>query len=76
MDGFVPCGTTGESATLTHEEHRRIIKFVIEEVADRRPVVADCGSNSTQKSLELLQYAEEVGADGALVITLYYNKPI
>ncbi len=74
-EGFVPCGTTGESATLTHEEHRGVVKFVIEEVAGRRPVVAGCGSNSTQESLGLLRYAKEVGADGALIITPYYNKP-
>lgn len=74
-DGFVPCGTTGESATLSHEEHRQVVKFVIEEVAGRKPVVAGCGSNSTKEALELIQYARDAGADGALVITPYYNKP-
>lgn len=74
-DGFVPCGTTGESATLSHEEHRQVVRFVIEEVAGRKPVVAGCGSNATEESLGLLQYAKDAGADGALIITPYYNKP-
>lgn len=74
-DGFVPCGTTGESATLSHEEHRQVVKFVIEEVAGRSPVVAGCGSNSTKEALGLIQYAKDAGANGALVITPYYNKP-
>ncbi len=74
-DGIVPCGTTGESATLTHEEHREIIKLVVEAVAKRIPVIAGVGSNCTRESIEFAKYAELVGADGALSITPYYNKP-
>ena len=73
--GIVPCGTTGESATLSHEEHARVIKLVVE-VADKRvPVVAGTGSNSTAEAIRLTCEAQEVGADGALMISPYYNRP-
>lgn len=74
-DGIVPCGTTGESATLSFEEHKEIIKFVVEKVARRVPVIAGAGSNNTKESLELLEYTKKAGADGALIICPYYNKP-
>ncbi len=74
-DVILPCGTTGESATLTHEEHREVIKFVVEKVGKRRKVLAGTGSNSTEEALELSLFAQEVGADGVLLITPYYNKP-
>ena len=73
--GIVPCGTTGESATLSYEEHKRVVKIAVEQVKGRVPVLAGAGSNSTREALELITYAKEVGADGALVITPYYNKP-
>jgi len=75
IDGFVPCGTTGESATMTHEEHRQVVEFTIKHVAGRVPVIAGAGSNSTAESVELVKHAESVGADAALVICPYYNKP-
>ncbi|MDD4294476.1 MAG: 4-hydroxy-tetrahydrodipicolinate synthase [Candidatus Omnitrophica bacterium] len=74
-DAILVCGTTGESATLTHQEHRELIKLVINEVNGRVPVIAGCGSNSTQEAIGLVQYAKDTGADYALVITPYYNKP-
>lgn len=74
-DGILVCGTTGESATLTHQEHKRLIDIAVEEVAKRVPVVAGAGSNSTQEALDLTKYAQKAGADYALVITPYYNKP-
>ena len=73
--GIVPCGTTGESATLSYEEHKRVVKIAVEQVKGRVPVLAGAGSNSTREALELITYAKEVEADGALVITPYYNKP-
>ena len=73
--GIVPCGCTGEAATLTHEEQKKLIKFAIERIAGRVPVVAGTGSNNTAETLGLTQYAKDVGADGALMITPYYNKP-
>ncbi len=73
--GIVPCGTTGESATLSHEEHRQVIRIVVDQVKGRVPVIAGAGSNSTAESLSLVQYAKDVKADAALVITPYYNKP-
>ncbi len=75
IDGVVPCGTTGESATLSHEEHKKVIKVCIEQVKGRVPVIAGTGSNSTKEAIELTKFAKEVGADAALVITPYYNKP-
>jgi len=74
-DAVVPCGTTGESATLTHEEHDRVVEFVVEKVAGRIKVIAGAGSNSTLEALRLTRHAQDVGADAALVITPYYNKP-
>ncbi len=74
-DVIVPCGTTGESPTLTHQEHDRVVQYVVEKVAGRAKVIAGAGSNSTAEALQLTRHAEEVGADGALVITPYYNKP-
>jgi 4-hydroxy-tetrahydrodipicolinate synthase len=74
-NGIVPCGTTGESATLTHEEHRRVIEITVEQVNKRVPVVAGAGSNNTAEAVELTLYAKKVGADAALHITPYYNKP-
>ncbi len=75
IDGVVPCGTTGESATLSHEEHGRVIKICVEQAAGRVPVLAGAGSNNTREAVQLTKYARENGADGALLITPYYNKP-
>jgi 4-hydroxy-tetrahydrodipicolinate synthase len=74
-NGIVPCGTTGESATLTHEEHRRVVKLTVEVVKKRVPVIAGTGSNSTDEAISLTRHAKAAGADGALLITPYYNKP-
>jgi 4-hydroxy-tetrahydrodipicolinate synthase len=73
--GIVPCGTTGESPTLSHEEHDRVVSLTIETVDGRVPVIAGAGSNSTAEALRLTKHAKAAGADGALVITPYYNKP-
>ncbi|MCK9296638.1 MAG: 4-hydroxy-tetrahydrodipicolinate synthase [Desulfobulbaceae bacterium] len=73
--GIVPCGTTGESATLSHAEHHRVVELTIKTVNGRVPVLAGTGSNSTSETIELTRHAKEAGADGALVITPYYNKP-
>jgi 4-hydroxy-tetrahydrodipicolinate synthase len=73
--GLVPCGTTGESPTLSHEEHKRVIELCIEAAAGRVPVIAGTGSNSTAEAVELTRHAKTAGADGALVVTPYYNKP-
>ena len=73
--GIVPCGTTGESATLTHEEHERVVAFTIEAAKGRVPVIAGTGSNSTDEAVTLTKHAKKAGADGALLITPYYNKP-
>ena len=73
--GFVPCGTTGESATLSHEEHRQVVELTIRHVAGRCPVIAGAGSNSTHEAIGLVKHAEEVGADAVLVICPYYNRP-
>jgi 4-hydroxy-tetrahydrodipicolinate synthase len=75
VDGIVPCGTTGESATLTHEEHKEIIRITVEAVRGRVPVLAGTGSNSTAETIDLTRAAKEAGADGALLISPYYNKP-
>lgn len=75
VDGIVPCGTTGESPALSHEEHRRLIKLAVQEVRKRVAVIAGTGSNSTKEAVELTQFAKECGADGALVVAPYYNKP-
>lgn len=73
--GIVPCGCTGEAATLSHDEQKQIIRYAVERVEGRVPVIAGTGSNNTREALELTRYAKEVGADGALLITPYYNKP-
>lgn len=75
IDGLVPCGTTGESATLTHEEHEKAIKICIEQTKKRVPVIAGCGSNNTLEAIRLTQFAKDAGADAALLISPYYNKP-
>ena len=73
--GLVPVGTTGESPTLTHDEHRQVVRACVEVANGRVPVVAGAGSNNTQEAVGLVQYAEKVGADAVLVVTPYYNKP-
>ena len=73
--GIVPCGTTGESATMSHDEHHQVVELTIKTVNKRVPVLAGTGSNSTAESIELTKHAKQVGADGALMITPYYNKP-
>jgi 4-hydroxy-tetrahydrodipicolinate synthase len=75
VDGIVPCGTTGESPTLSFEEHKRVIEITVKEVNRQVPVIAGTGSNSTREAEELTQFAREAGADAALVITPYYNRP-
>jgi len=75
IDGLVPCGTTGESATLSHAEHGKVIRICVEQVNKRVPVLAGAGSNNTREAIELTRYAKDAGADGALLITPYYNKP-
>jgi len=75
MDGLVPCGTTGESATLSHAEHAKVIKICVDQVKGRVPVLAGAGSNNTREAIELALCAEEAKADGVLLITPYYNKP-
>jgi len=75
IDGLVPVGTTGESATLSHEEHKRVVKICVEATKKRVPVIAGAGSNSTKEALDLVEFAKEVGADAALLVTPYYNKP-
>jgi len=74
-DVLIPCGTTGESATMSHAEHKRVMSFVVDYVGGRVPVVCGAGSNNTTEALELVQHAEKIGADGVLVVTPYYNKP-
>ncbi|MBS0270182.1 MAG: 4-hydroxy-tetrahydrodipicolinate synthase [Proteobacteria bacterium] len=73
--GLVPVGTTGESPTLDHDEHKRVIELAVEAAKKRVPVIAGTGSNSTDEAVELSQYAEKVGADAVLIVTPYYNKP-
>lgn len=73
--GLVPVGTTGESPTLSHEEHRHVVKTCIEVAKGRVPVVAGAGSNNTEEAIGLVQFAEQAGADAALVVTPYYNRP-
>lgn len=72
---LVPCGTTGESATLSHEEHERVVEVVVQAARGRIPVIAGTGSNNTQEAIRLTKHAKRVGADGALLISPYYNKP-
>ena len=73
--GFVPCGTTGESPTLSHDEHKKVIEECIKVVDKRVPVIAGTGSNNTKEAIEFTTHAENSGADGALIVTPYYNKP-
>ncbi|MFP4189287.1 MAG: 4-hydroxy-tetrahydrodipicolinate synthase [Halobacteriales archaeon] len=75
VDGIVPCGSTGESATLTHEEHKRVVEYAVERSDADTRVIAGTGSNSTHEALELTEHAHEAGADGALLISPYYNIP-
>ena len=74
-NGIVPCGTTGETATLSHDEHNRVIELTVEVARRRVPVVAGTGSNSTDEAIALTKHAKQAGADGSLLITPYYNKP-
>jgi 4-hydroxy-tetrahydrodipicolinate synthase len=74
-DAIVPCGTTGESPTLSHTEHKRVVEVTIEAAAGRIPVIAGTGSNSTAEAIELTQHAKKAGADGVLMVCPYYNKP-
>ncbi|HQT84510.1 MAG: 4-hydroxy-tetrahydrodipicolinate synthase [Acidiphilium sp. 37-64-53] len=73
--GLVPVGTTGESPTLSHDEHKRVVELTIRIAAKRVPVIAGAGSNATAEAINLAQHAQSVGADGVLVVTPYYNKP-
>jgi len=72
--GLVPAGTTGESPTLSHDEHERVIELCVKESKGKIPVIAGTGSNSTDEAISLTKYAEKVGANAALVVTPYYNK--
>ena len=74
-NGLVPAGTTGESPTLSHDEHQRVIDLCIKESNGKIPVIAGTGSNSTEEAISLTKHAEKIGADGALIVTPYYNKP-
>ena len=73
--GIVPCGTTGESATMSHDEHHRVVELTVKTVNGRVPVVAGSGSNSTSEAIDLTRHARQAGADGALMVSPYYNKP-
>ena len=73
--GLVPVGTTGESPTLSHDEHDRVIELCIEQAAGRVPVIAGAGSNSTAEAVRLARHAADAGADGVLIVSPYYNKP-
>ena len=75
IDGLVPCGSTGESATLSHAEHGQVVEIVLAAARGRVPVVAGTGSNNTQEAIDLTRHAQEAGAAGALLISPYYNKP-
>ncbi|HXA40495.1 MAG TPA: 4-hydroxy-tetrahydrodipicolinate synthase [Phenylobacterium sp.] len=75
VHGLVPVGTTGESATLSHDEHRRVVELCVKTAAGRVPVVAGAGSNCTREAIELVRHAKTIGADAALVVTPYYNRP-
>ncbi len=74
-NGLVPVGTTGESPTLSHEEHRRVVEWCVDQARGRVPVIAGAGSNSTAEAIDLARHAEKAGADAVLVVTPYYNKP-
>src|SRR5258708_31579561 len=73
--GLVPVGTTGESPTLSHEEHKQVVEWCIAETRGRVPIIAGAGSNSTGEAIDLAQHAEKAGADAVLVVRPYYNKP-
>jgi len=73
--GLVPVGTTGESPTLSHDEHKRVVELCVKAARGRVPVIAGAGSNNTLEAIDLMRHAEEVGADAALIVTPYYNKP-
>ena len=73
--GLVPVGTTGESPTLSHDEHKKVIEVCIDQANGRVPIIAGAGSNSTAEAIEFVKHACDVGADGLLVVTPYYNKP-
>src|ERR1700753_3245293 len=73
--GLVPCGTTGESPTLSHDEHMRVVEICVEEARGRVPVIAGAGSNATAEAISLTRHAKAVGADAVLSVTGYYNKP-
>lgn len=73
--GIVPCGTTGESATMSHDEHHRVVELTVKTVNGRVPVLAGSGSNSTSEAIDLTRHARQAGADGALMVSPYYNKP-
>jgi len=75
IDGIVPCGTTGESPTLSHQEHKQVIERVVKTVGGKMPVIAGTGSNSTAEAIELTAFAKKIGADASLQVTPYYNKP-
>lgn len=75
VHGLVPVGTTGETATLSHDEHRRVVELTVKTAAGRVPVIAGAGSNATDEAIELVKHAKAVGADAALVVTPYYNRP-
>ena len=75
VHGLVPAGTTGESATLSHDEHRRVVELCVKAAAGRVPVIAGAGSNSTEEAIELTRHAKAVGADAVLMVTGYYNRP-
>ncbi len=74
-DIIIPCGTTGESATMSHDEHRRVMSLVVDYVNRRVPVVCGAGSNCTEEAVGLIKHAKQIGADGVLVVTPYYNRP-
>jgi len=76
VHGLVPMGTTGESATMSHDEHRKIVEIVVDQTKNRVPIIAGSGSNSTKEAIGLSQFAENTGADACLVIVPYYNKPM
>ena len=75
VGGFVPCGTTGESPTLSHEEHNRVVEMTVKEVSGQAKVIAGTGSNSTAEAISLTRHAKQVGVDAALLVSPYYNKP-
>jgi len=75
IHGLVPVGTTGESPTLSHDEHKRVVELTVQEAAGRVPVIAGAGSNNTIEAIDLARHAEQAGADAVLVVTPYYNKP-